>query len=171
MGKIDRDSLPNTIVTLFLDVFRNNLSDVCSPKRTNTKWIRSDLQYNKTKLNQSTSSKGKIRISKPKAHVGFPQVVVSNYQETNDEYVINDKMLTEGSVTVRVVDISTPQRIDSLAASIGNLLKTKKSTLISNGLSKITWDITPVNEFGFDDNMYNEKDILINFRVRVSDGC
>lgn len=171
MTKITRENLPHDIINIFLNLLRDNLQDVCSPKRSNLKWIRSDIQYNKGKLNSETSSKGKVRISKPKDNVGFPQIAVANYTENNTHYVINGKMETLGDVTIRIVDNNVAQRIDSIAAKISSLLITERSSLILAGLSKLEWSVVPVGDYGLDNSIYNEKDIVVTFTARVDDGC
>lgn len=178
MATLARATIENTLIPNLLTFFRTHLSDPLS--RNNTGWIRSESQVRAGFNNNSTSTgvtgvtvkdlSRKRGIIKESQKVGYPEVIIGNYTETNSHVTIGGNYETEGTVIITIKDTGNVNRIGNIAGQISSIIKTKSSTLkYSYGIHDLTWTSAPTDRYFDDDNEYNTKDITLDFKVLVTD--
>jgi hypothetical protein len=167
MTKIERIELEHKIISdIFLPVLREGITDVYTPQRNNSKWIRSS-----TLVTQASTVGRKKYLVKESAKAKFPEIIVGNFVERNvvDNF-INGKInyRVDGELDIIITDVGDVTRVSNLAGQISDLLITTKYTTLRNlGISKLEFDIIPTPGYSDDDNNYNEKQINVRFEARL----
>lgn len=170
MTAIKRKELESVIINKFLTVLRNNLTDPLSPARANSNWVRSSVMVRAATANPQ----GRKRyILKQSQKPGYPQVIVSDFNDNNSKVTINKsggrQIKVEGELTIRILDIGDVTRIGSLAGQISNTLSTRTSEFTSVGLGNLEWESISLPGYADDDNEYNEKQISLTFIARLTE--
>lgn len=169
MTKIKRTELEHKIITgIFLPVLREGLTDVHTPARTNSNWIRSSML-----ITQPSTVGRKKYIVKESAKPSFPQVIVGDFIEKNvvDNFIdgkINYRVNAE--LNIIITDVGPVSNVSNLAGQISNLLMSRKYTSLRKlGISRLEFDIVSTPGYSDDDNDYNEKQIEVRFEARLTD--
>ena len=172
MSEINRSEIENSVINLFLTVLRNNLSDPISPKRNNSKWIRSQIENRAT---PEANSGRKKYIIKNAYKVGYPQVIVGEFDEDNIPATIMNgtsaNYFTNCTLKIFLEDSGhAPNVLGNLHGQISNILYTEQNnSLKAGGITRLKWQIVSTFPYSNDTGDYNEKQILLNFRVMLSD--
>lgn len=170
---IEQKKLSNTICNLYLSTLRDGLTDPTNKSRKKDEWIRSSLLVSTPAPGTDNSTNGmgaKRSLAKISELPGFPQIVVGNFQRTSRrKYIKGNKLIYyyEATLDIRIVDVGEEQRVDALCDAVCDVLDTKHSTLIAGGCNNIEYDVISTSPFEMDSNLYNEKNILLTFTVRV----
>lgn len=170
MTAFTRKTLEKECVNLVLDTLRAYVTDPLTPARPTTSWIRTSVLY-REEPQDNTSRKS--FLVKESAKAGFPQVIVSDFNEINTlSYFYKGSLKSAGykvncELTLRVLDKGDITRISNLCGQISDVLMDyKNSKLINSGISNLNWTINTMPPNFADD--YFEKQILLTFTARVS---
>jgi len=167
MTKFSRISLESEVINLFLSVLRDKLTDPRSPKRTNTNWIRSEMQVRK-----NTPDPNKRTFIKNSEFVGYPEVIVEEFKTKNQQKTIyiNSNVNYEVSceLTIRILDINSVVNTGNLGSQIEYVLENYRTKFMGDGITKLEWDNIGTGSYASDDNDFNERQILVTFVARCS---
>jgi len=166
MTAIKRSKLEPTVINIFLELFRNCLTDTRNPSRFNKNWIRSESQ-----VRTDTPDPNKRHIIKNSELVGYPEVIIEAFNPKTKRRTIkvgdNINVIINCELTIRVTDVGTVSNIGSLCSVIESVLESHRYDLIEDGISNLEWDNIGTGNYSSDDNDFNERQIICTFDART----